>query len=102
MKNKKSGTAKALKVDTEHVAKEEAKQAVKVDAENLAELKKGRGRPVTGKSKTAAIKAGTHVKAILIIPVELHKELQVEAVRDDNKDMSDIFEEMLRERYNIK
>ena len=64
--------------------------------------KRGRGRPVTGKSKTAGIEAGTHVKSILILPVELHKELQVEAIRDDNKDMSDIITDILKERYNIK
>lgn len=99
--NKLTGDLK--QVDEKLQKDKQSSTSKKTTKESTKETaKRGRGRPVTGKSKTAGIEAGTHVKSILILPVELHKELQVEAIRDDNKDMSDIITDILKERYNIK
>ena len=61
-----------------------------------------RGRPVTGKSKSAGVKAGTHFKTSIILPIDLYQELSVEAAKDMQKDMSDIIADMLKARYKGK
>jgi len=82
-------------------------QSIPVTDKPIAKTKQStqqpvRGRPVTGNSKSAGVKAGTHFKTSIILPVELYQELSVEAAKDMEKDMSDIIADILKARYKGK
>ena len=60
---------------------------------------RGRGRPKKKGSKRQGVADGTHINLNIIIPVELHDELGLEAFKDKSKDMSDIITGLLKKHY---
>lgn len=100
MSNQKDRLAKGLADLTQDKTNDNS--TIAKGAKAVTDSKNKVGRPVTGKSKSAGVKAGTHFKTSIILPVDLYQELSVEAAKDMQKDMSDIIADMLKARYKRK
>ena len=99
-KPSQSGIDTALDSDEQKILEQATKETQSSSSPDTTSTgKRGRGRPKKKGSKRQGVADGTHINLNIIIPVELHDELGLEAFKDKSKDMSDIITGLLKKHY---
>jgi len=75
--------------------KAKADEAMKAAFEQDEPVKRGVGRPKLSSSKRSRIDSGELIKLCVTVDSDIHKQLATMAFFDDERDMSDIVNELL-------